>query len=87
MQFSLLSHFLNWHEIFYRIIAPNLLAKISVNFTHYFSGFTIEFGAAVTALLASKVGLPISTTHSLVNFCVDYLFIESPIKIALQRKC
>uniref|UniRef100_A0A915C4X2 Phosphate transporter n=1 Tax=Parascaris univalens TaxID=6257 RepID=A0A915C4X2_PARUN len=39
------------------------------------SGFTIEFGAAVTALLASKVGLPISTTHSLVTFCIDYSFV------------
>lgn len=34
------------------------------------SGVCIELGAATTALIASKIGIPVSTTHCLVGSVV-----------------
>ncbi|CAH4015182.1 unnamed protein product [Pieris brassicae] len=50
------------------------------------TGFTIELGAALTVLVASKAGLPVSTTHCKVGsvVCVGY-FSEKSVDWSLFR--
>ncbi len=40
-------------------------------------GFTAEFAAAITIVLASKLGLPVSTTHTLVGSVIGVGFARS----------
>uniref|UniRef100_A0A7I4YSZ7 Phosphate transporter n=1 Tax=Haemonchus contortus TaxID=6289 RepID=A0A7I4YSZ7_HAECO len=58
-----------------------------VSYINPASGFTIEFGAAATSILASRFGLPISTTHCLVGsvIAVGSLRVNEPVKWALLR--
>lgn len=45
---------------------------------------SIAFGAAITVFLATKIGMPISTTHSLVGalFGVGVMAVESEFNFA-----
>lgn len=47
-------------------------------------GFAAEFGASITILLASKLGLPISTTHTLVGAVIGVGFAGGFTSINMQ---
>ncbi len=42
----------------------------TTNYLSYRSGFAVELGAAVTVLLAARLGIPVSTTHCIVGAVV-----------------
>jgi PiT family inorganic phosphate transporter len=47
-------------------------------------GFSAEFGAAVTILFGSKLGLPLSTTHTLVGAVIGIGFAQGSGKIDMK---
>uniref|UniRef100_A0A914ENA4 Uncharacterized protein n=1 Tax=Acrobeloides nanus TaxID=290746 RepID=A0A914ENA4_9BILA len=61
------------------ILGHRVIRTVGKNMTevHPASGFTIEFGAALTVLIASKIGIPVSTTHCLVGSVVAVGMIKS----------
>jgi sodium-dependent phosphate transporter len=54
------------------IWGKNVIETLGTNITHLTPsrGFTIELGAATTVLIASRAGIPVSTTHCMVGSVV-----------------
>lgn len=49
-------------------------------------GFSMELGAAITVLLASRLGLPVSTTQCLTGACVDVALMNFDLKAVNWRQ-
>ena len=64
-----------------RINATFLQRIFMFFFVLIFSGFTIELGAASTVLLASNLGIPVSTTHCKVGSIVAIGYTRSKANV------
>eukprot|EP00184_Porphyridium_aerugineum_P005917 CAMPEP_0184706938 /NCGR_PEP_ID=MMETSP0313-20130426/37010_1 /TAXON_ID=2792 /ORGANISM="Porphyridium aerugineum, Strain SAG 1380-2" /LENGTH=1066 /DNA_ID=CAMNT_0027168507 /DNA_START=681 /DNA_END=3882 /DNA_ORIENTATION=- len=65
----------------YKFASPQYLAAIGKKLTKVTAarGFSIELGAAITVLIASRLGLPVSTTHCQVGATIGVGMAEGKL--------